>query len=486
MSKKWIASLLAVMMLFTAVSAFAEDAEALEKNNELLKFLKETDTATKDIALQIQSGDNVSDLVIRADGMNLHLVTRENGTVDGHLQFAPAAFYVDDNGAVTMLRYDTVNALLQEIVTDLNDALNEAAAQVAESLPAEQLPTDAEVEQATAEAAVLAAMAARQERADAMVIGSAAVSFAQKFNPDEILEVKEEFGTVEISVRSEAYANALAEAVDELMTNNALGELVDRQAAANGGKSFAEGQKAWMASRDSLLQLIRTMESSETIDEDGHWTSHFKIGDDASEDKALTCDAEIWVDDEAGEAEMTFSLAFTDEEPIMAYELAVSPDSFREKMTGEEKKAEVRFDFDDHRIAYGSVNIDIKDQDELDLDFGPDYLYLKGPKGGLSTSVRETWTGKTRYELVLETAEGKESSLIVDFYEDDDSLVCELKTDDMEQSLMFKLSRIDKLDMADLSAAENVTEITESDIKAELAKLLQQLLSAQPAASETK
>lgn len=482
MRKSWLACLLAVMMLFTALSALGEDTEALEKSNELLQFLKETDTAAKDIALQIQSGDNTSDLVIRVDGMNLHLLTRENGTVDSHLQLAPSAFYAEAGGAVTMMRYSTLNALLQDLVTTLNDSLTQAAS----SIPAEQLPTEAQVKEATIREAILAAMAARQERADALLISSAAMSFAEKFNPDDILEVKAEEGSVEISLRSEAYANALAEAVDELMTNPALGELVDREAAVTGGKSFAEIQKAWMANRESFLQLIRTMESTDKIEEDGHLQSHFRIGEDDAENKALACDADIWIDEESNEAEMTFNLAFTDEEPVMAYEISVSPDSFREKMTGEEKKAEVRFDFEDNKIQYGSIDIDVKGQDELNADFGPDYLYMKGPKGGISTSVRETWTGKTRYELVVETADGKESSLTVDFYEEDDSLICELKTDETDQSLMFKISRIDKLDIADLSASENVTEITEESIKAGFAKILQQILTAQPAASETK
>jgi hypothetical protein len=61
--------------------------------------------------------------------------------------------------------------------------------------------------------------------------------------------------------------------------------------------------------------------------------------------------------------------------------------------------------------------------EELRADFGSDYLYVKGPKGGISTSVRETWTGKIRYELVAETAEGEQANIILDFYQDDDSLV---------------------------------------------------------------
>jgi divalent metal cation (Fe/Co/Zn/Cd) transporter len=67
--KKLISLLLVVMMLFTAVNAFAESGRSI-----LSRFLKETDTKTKDIALQLQNGEKSTDLVIRVDRDNLHLV----------------------------------------------------------------------------------------------------------------------------------------------------------------------------------------------------------------------------------------------------------------------------------------------------------------------------------------------------------------------------------------------------------------------------
>ena len=85
--KKLISCLLAVMMLCTAVSAFAE--ALVEKSTALTKFLDETDLQTKDLALQVQSGDKVSDLVIRLDGDNLHLVSRNDNVEDGHIQLNP-------------------------------------------------------------------------------------------------------------------------------------------------------------------------------------------------------------------------------------------------------------------------------------------------------------------------------------------------------------------------------------------------------------
>ena len=97
---------------------------------------------------------------------------------------------------------------------------------------------------------------------------------------------------------------------------------------------------------------------------------------------------------------------------------------------------------------------------------------MKGPKGAISTTVRETWTGKIRYEVFAETAEGKEASIIVDFYQDGDSLVCELNSDDADQPAMFKISRIDKVNIEDLSTSENINEITVEKINAELESLL--------------
>ena len=97
---------------------------------------------------------------------------------------------------------------------------------------------------------------------------------------------------------------------------------------------------------------------------------------------------------------------------------------------------------------------------------------MKTSKGGISTSVRETWTGKLRYELVAETAEGNESSITVDFYQDGDSLVGEMFTSESDQSAAFKISRIDKINIEDLSASENINEITVEKINAELEGLM--------------
>ena len=119
------------------------------------------------------------------------------------------------------------------------------------------------------------------------------------------------------------------------------------------------------------------------------------------------------------------------------------------------------------------------------MDFGPDYLYIKGPKGGISTSVRETWTGKTRFELVAETAGGQETSVIVDFYQEDDCLVSELYTDKSDRTVMFKISRIDKVNIEDLSASEKITEITVDDIYAELGNLLKLAVPALTTDTET-
>ena len=63
--KKLISCLLAIMMLFTAASAFAE--ALVEKSNALTKFLDETDLKTKDLSLQVQSGEDTADLVIRLE-----------------------------------------------------------------------------------------------------------------------------------------------------------------------------------------------------------------------------------------------------------------------------------------------------------------------------------------------------------------------------------------------------------------------------------
>ena len=468
--KKMIACLLAVMMLFTVTAAFAESSEPgiLEDNNIVRRFLDETDLQTKDIALQVQSGDKVSDLVIRVDGDNLHLVARNDNVEDGHIQLNSTGIYLDAAGSVTLLPYATITTVMQEIVDAVNAMLDEAI----QSIPEEALPTEAEVKEALDKLGILASTVEAREQADAATVSSAALAFVGKFNPENILDVKEDAGSVEISLRSDAYADALAKAMDELMSNPDLAELVDRRAAKDGGKNFAKYQKKWRKNKEATLAAIRSIESTQTIEENGHWVSHFQIGEGTSEEKILTCDTDSWIDVENGEADIIVNLGYKDEAPLMAYEFSVSPESYWEKLTAGDSMTEVLLDYEDGEVSRGRVTVALEDKEELRADFGPDHLYMRGPKGGISTSVRETWTGKIRYELVAETAEGEEASIFLDFYQEDDSLVCELNTSDSDQPATFRISRIDKVDIKDLSASENLNEITVEKVNAELEPLL--------------
>lgn len=473
--KRLISCLLVVMMLITAASAFAESSGTgrFGRSNALTKFVKETDTQTKDIALQVQSGDQVADLVIRVDGNNVHFVTRANNAVEGHVQVNPTGIYLETGDSVTLLRYATVSAVMEEIANKVDAMLEEAV----KNAPKEKAPSKEQVKKALKKLAVLAAAVEAQEEADSATLSAAAISFADKFKPEYILDVKQDSGSVEINLRSEAYAAALADAMDELMLNPDLAELVDRRAALTGGKTFAEYQKYWIANREATLAAIRTIQSSDAIDENGHWVSHFQIGEEASETKILAFDSDAWIDAENGNAEITTALGFKDEDPFLVYELAVNPDYYREKLSSGDSNTDVQMYFENNQLSGGKVATVIEGQEWMRAEVAPDYLYMKGPKGAVSASVRETWTGKTRYEMVVETAEGEEASLYVDFYEDGDSLVCELSSDKAEQSAMFKVSRIDKLALDDLSASGNINDITIDQFKAGLKELLMQAYS---------
>ena len=480
--KKLISCLLAVMLLFSMAGAFAKTVQPIEKSNVLKQFLKETDRSTKDIALQVQLGDRVSDLVIRPEGNSLHLVARDDGTQTGHLQLTPEALYLSADGVATKLQYATVASFMQGLVKDIDAMVTEAM----NSLPEQEVPSEEELKAAAAKAAIVASVAAAQAKADNVTLLSAAASFASKFKPEYILEWKKDDSSVEISLRSEAFAAALAEAVDDLMLDPALAELVDRRAAVNGSATFADMQKDWLVNREATLAAIRTMQMSERIDESGHWKSHFQIGEKtegAEDGEVLICDSDTWINDEGTAAEMVFSLGFEGKEPIEVFEMAVSPHYLWERLTAQQKTAEFQFDIADGRVVGGILTIE-NDGEEVKTEFGQDYLYMKGPKGGISTTVRETWTGKIRYELIAETAEGEEASLTIDFYKEDDSLICELKTGESDASLMFKLSRIDRIAMEDLSASKAINEITADMIKAELEDVLTALLPTETAAAE--
>ena len=267
--KKLIACLLVIMMLFT--HAFAESTGRFGEYSVIRRFLKETDTKTKDIALQIQSGDNASDLVIRVDGDNLHFVTRDNSVEDGHVQLNPTGLYLDSEGKVTLLRYATVTTVLQDVLKELDAIMEEAI----KSIPEEEIPSEAEIDKALDEMGILADTVEGQAQADAATLSTAAFAFANNFKPENILDVKQEMGSLEISLRSDAYASAMADAMDELMSNPDLAELVNRQ-----GGAFGKVQEDWALNREAVLDAIRSIKSTESIDEDGHAVSHFQIGED--------------------------------------------------------------------------------------------------------------------------------------------------------------------------------------------------------------
>ena len=476
MKKKMFFSLLVVMLLFTVVSAFAEP---IEKSGVLDKFLDETDLDKKDLALQNQYGDMVSDLVIHLDGDDLHLVRRYNDVAASHIQLDPNGIYLSSGDTVTLLRYGTVSTIMQDIVKAAESIVEEAAQEAAaQSDNGKDVLTEKEIKDAVDQMVAVAAAAERQQQADAATLSSAAMAFASHFKPEKILDADEAFGTVEITLRSEDLASAFADAFDEMMSNPALAEYVDRKAALEGGRTFAEIQAAWMMNREAYIKEIKAMESSETISEDGHYTSHFQIGEETAETKAMVCDIDARIDPEDNEAEFTVSMGLKDEDSIIKYEFAVDPDSYKEKMTAGDSRTEIQMDIEDDKVTDGTINAVVDGDEVLSAEFGQDYLYMKGPRGGISTTVRETWTGKLRYEVFAENVDGEETSITLDFYEEEDSLVCELNVDDSDKSALFKLSRIDKLDLEDLSASKNIDEITVDKVYAELENIMKMMLPA--------
>ena len=463
--KKLISCLLVAVMLFTVAGAFAEGAGLgrFGQSDILTRFVKATDPQTKDIALQIESGDKAADLVIRVDRDNLHLVSRNDAVETSHIQLTPTGIYVGIDGKTTLLRYATVTAFMEEIVKEVDAALDEAV---------KDLAADAQLQKAVNDMSILADAAQEQAQADAATMSAAAMAFAGKFRPENILDVNEEEDSVTISLRSDAFASALADAMDEMMSNADLADLVNRQAAVTGGERFAALQRDWLENREATLEAVRSIKSTEAFDENGHWVSHYQIGEDASTTKILMCDTDAWIDEENGEAEITTTLGIKDEAPLLTYELTVDPDSTHETLISGDSRTDVQVNFEDEMVDTGSILCVIEGNESMRMNFGPDYFYMKGPKGGISTSVRETWTGKIRYELVAETADGQESTIIFDFYEDGDSLVCEMNTSGSDQPVCFKISRIDKVNIADLSASEKVDEITVERINAELESLV--------------
>ena len=465
--KKLLSCMLVVIMLFAFASVYAEP-----ETDIVSQFLKETEWDKQDIALVSQYGDQAADLVIRVDGDNLHFVSRNNGAEYSHVQLNPTGVYVGSNGTVTMLRYATVATILEDVAKELDAILEEEI----KNIPEEEIPTQEEIKVAIYKLAYAAARAEAQEQADAATLSSAAMAFAGNFKPENILDIKEEDGSVEISLRSEAFASALADAIDGLMMNPDLANLVDRQALTEGGESFAEYQHEWLMHRDEYLEAIRSIQSTDAIDEDGHWVSHFQIGEEGSIIKIVVADTDAWIDAEDGEAEVTFGLGFKDEDPMLVYELAVDEDSYNEKLSSGNSKTEVKMDYDEKQISEAEVTAEIEGQEWMKAYFTPDSIYMKGPNGAISTSVRETWLGTIRYELVAENPQGEEYKVAVDFYEDGDSLVAELNATGSDKPAMFKMSRIDKLNIENLGAAKDINEITVEKINAELENLLKSVV----------
>jgi hypothetical protein len=273
----------------------------------------------------------------------------------------------------------------------------------------------------------------------------------------------------------------MADAMDELMQNRDLAALVDRNAKFEGGVTFAEIQQNWTENREAVLETLRTVKSTETFDENGHMKSHFQIGKGTAEKSVLVCDNDIWLDVENDAVDFTVTLGFENEAPFMVYEFAVNEYRYWEKMTVGDSMAEMLGEIENNRLVSGRVITVINGVEQMRANFGPDYISMKGPKGSFSFTVRETWTGKTRYETTVENTFGDEITITEDFYEENDSLVCEMYTNKSFESVKLKLSRVDKINYEDLSAAEKITEITANDIDAGLekfAKLAKPAISA--------
>lgn len=461
--KKLVSCLLVVMMLLGVMSAFAEPAQ---EKNVLEKFLDETDLKTKDLALQYQSGDATSEFVLRQDGENIHIVSRANGIENSHIELTPIGIYGGNKDSAIMIRYTTIMKILQDIVKSVKE---------------EKLPGKASLSEQDMEAVdALATAAVEQAQADGTVIGTAAVEFLSKFKPEYILDVKNEDGTVTVTIRSEALATATGEAVDGLMSNPALAEVVDRWAAMEGGKSFAERQKDWLLNREATLETIRTIVSQDTVSDDGHIVSHFEIGEKTENSKPLVCDLDAWIDAENNEAEVTYKMGYADEDSFLVYETTVNPDYYSEKLTSGEDVAEVEFNLTEGRITSGKLYVAEKGEEQINLDFSQTHMNLRGPKGGISTSVRETWTGKLRYEMYIETAEGKEGNLIIDFYEDDDALICDIRSSESEHTDTFRLVRVDKVEMDELTKSAKCVEITEDVINKVIDMVIKSVPTAAP------
>jgi hypothetical protein len=455
--KKYISCLLVVMMLASITVAFAESPaeESIDDADIIGRFLSETDMKTQAISMQYQFGDEATDLVICTDGSNTHLIRRDNGVEKNHVQLNPEGIYLSAGGEVTLLRYATVAAATNSIEEDVNAMIE----QFLQGIPKEQLPSSAEIQDAFNKLAKMAADVKTQQQGDVAAMTSAALSFVSKFKPEYILDVKSDDSSVEVSLRSEAYASALAEAVDEMMSNPALAYMVNRSAPAYVGASFAEIQKEWITNREDILEAIRSTQSTEYIDEDGHYVSHFQIGEEKSGENVLMYDTDAWIDAEENTLEITAAIRFKDEDPIMMHELEVTPDYYGERMSSGTSSSEVQMYLEENRLSGAQVLTVIEGDEELRAYFEPDYTFIRGPEGAVSITEHETWTGKYRVETVIESADGEEARIVNDFYQDDDnSLVWEMYSTGDDDPAVFRLSRINKGNVEDLSASKNITE----------------------------
>jgi hypothetical protein len=172
--KKLISFLLVVMMLCTAISAFAEALDPVD--NALIQYLTNTDDATKDIAMQVGDGKDAVTLVIRGEGKNFHMVMCNGDKVEDHLQLNDMGMYLSEEGDVKLLRYDMVINYLQDIIKEVDTAFDEAV----KSIPENQIPTKIEVRKILRQIALLASVVVTREEADANILSSAATAFAGK------------------------------------------------------------------------------------------------------------------------------------------------------------------------------------------------------------------------------------------------------------------------------------------------------------------
>ncbi len=285
--RKILALLMALCLtLSMSAAALGEAAEAAEPQysnfqEHLVAFLSSLNLQQSDLYLTAQQGEDSYQALLGAnDAGAVNLMLGQNSQVIGTAQFDGTAFYLDTQNGVMAIELATIQNFIQQLPEKLTGLAAEQGAAL--GIDPNQVVADAQT-----------------------LIEALAGAVTPLLNTMK-QTVSEDGKVITLTMDSEAFAEATAQAIDTLLANENVTDIISRYAALyNPEFDIAELQQGWQSVRDQVVAIMKTEEATLTINsETGEFTFNYAIA--PTETVKMTAD----VNGQTAERAMTLNYTF--------------------------------------------------------------------------------------------------------------------------------------------------------------------------------